>query len=288
MADEALSLADASKAMADSLAANTESAPPVEATPTITPEATPPNPEGTPEVVPATVEHSLDGIDLSGLPEDVQKKLRDGFLRQQDYTQKTQEVAPYRKFLEESGTDLDTARKSIEFVHRLENDPDFLRQVAQELQEYASTGNTPGTPEQPLVAPENTGTDPNLVNTVAELAEWKAEQQREREHAAIVAELETKIQAAENAVRESNPTYTEKDITEIYGLMAANEHDFFKSQAQFEAMRHYFVNQQVNPHLNHPSAANPVNSGSLAGQPKEFKTFEDAAAATRERVRANG
>lgn len=282
---EALSLADASKAMADALS-NTESAPPVEATPT--PEGTTPVAE-TPAAVapveaPAVVEYSLDGVDLSGLSEADQKKVKDGFLRQQDYTQKTQEVAPYRKFLEESGTDLDTARKSIEFVHRLENDPDFLRQVAQELQEYASDG-TPVNSEQPPVAPENTGTDPNLVNTVQEIAEWKAEQVREREYAELVSGLEENIQKAENAVRESNPTYTEADITEIYALMGANEHDFFKSQAQFEAMRNYFVNQQVKPHLNHPSEANPVNSGTLAGQPKEIKTFEEAAAATRERYR---
>lgn len=283
---EALSLADASKAMADALA-NTESAPPVEATPTpegTTPAAVTPD-AGTPVEAVETPVVSLDGVDLSGLSEADQKKVRDGFLRQQDYTQKTQEVAPYRKFLEESGTDLETARKSIEFVHRLENDPDFLRQVAQELQEYASNGNSPVDPEQPPVAPENTGTDPNLVNTVQDLAEWKAEEQRKREHAALVASLEEKIQAAENAVRESNPTYTEADITEIYGLMGANEHDFFKSQAQFEAMRNYFVNQQLHPHLNHPSEANPVNSGTLAGQPKEIKTFEEAAAATRERYR---
>lgn len=281
---EALSLAGASAAMAEALA-NTESATPVEVTPIVTPEATPAtNVAETPGEAPV-VDYNFDGIDFTKplTPEEVQK-VKDGALRQQDYTKKTQEVAPYRKFIDEAGGDLDHVRKSVEFVNRLENDPVFLRQVAQELADLAKDENTNVT-EQPPVATENTGTDPALINTVAELAQWRAEMAAEKENAVIVAQWEEKIQNAENAVKASNPTYTDDDITQIYKLMPANEHDFFKSQEQYEALRNMFVNGAIKGKLNHPSAANPVNSGTGATQAGKYNTIEEAAAATRERMR---
>lgn len=294
MPDEPLSFAEASKAMIGALEQANADAPvaPVEVTPT---------PQATVEATPATetsvepaVEQvpnvpSLDGVDLSGLPEDVVKKLQDGFLRQQDYTKKTQEIAPFRKFVEEAGTDLDHVRKSVEFVNRLENDPDFLRQVAQELQELASDGNDPGSStEQPLVGNENAGLDPRLAKDIAELREWKTSQENERVNAAIVAEWEETIQTAENAVRESNPVYDDDDIAEIYNILPAHEFDFFAAQEHYEKLRNRFVNSVVGKKLAHPSAANPVSGGTGSNVPKATNTIEEAAAATRERVRQQG
>lgn len=294
MPDEPLSFAEASKAMVGALEQANADAPvaPVEATPT---------PQAPVEATPATetpaapaVENvpnvpSLDGVDLSGLPEDVAKKIQDGFLRQQDYTKKTQEIAPYRKFIEEAGTDLDQVRKSVEFVNRLENDPDFLRQVAQELQELASDGNDPGSStEQPLVGNENTGLDPRLVKDIAELRDWKAAQEQERINAAIVADWEEKIQTAENAVRESNPVYDDDDIAEIYNILPAHEFDFFAAQEHYEKLRNRFETRVLGKKLSHPSAANPVSGGTGSTVPKATNSIEDAAAATRERLRQQG
>lgn len=285
------SFSDASAAMQAALVnANADTAPPVvEATPVVpTVETTPV--EGTP-TVPADatttpVEFNLDGVDLSGLSEADLTKVKNAVLRQQDYTRKTQEIAPFRKFVEEAGSDLEHVRKSVDFVNRLENDPDFLRQVAQELQELASDGKAPGSStEQPLVVPENTGLDPQFVKRLERMEAFEAEREQERINAGIVAEWETKIQTAENAVRESNPVYSDDDIKEIYDILPAHEFDFFKAQEHYERLRNRFETGVLGNKLNHPSAANPVNSGTGSTQAKEVTTIEDAARITRERLR---
>lgn len=231
---------------------------------------------------------SLDGIDLSGLEPEIAKRIQDGFLRQQDYTRKTQEIAPLRKLVEEVG-DLDKLRESYDFVTRLETDPDFLAKVASELQEYAkpNAAVTPVTPEQTPTAqleiPQ--GADPDLIRTVQSMNNWIQAQEQEKANAVIVADWEAKISQAEGAIRESNPAYTQDDIDTLYELLPANEYDMFKAQEQMEKLRNKFVNATLKPHLNHPNAANPVATGSLANQPTEIRNFEDAAKATRERMR---
>jgi len=288
MAD-APSLSDASAAMAASIAeANSDVAPSgVTNTPPIEgPIPGAPNTEATPTETPQVTQTdvpTLDGIDLSGLDPDVAKRISDGFLRQQDYTRKTQEIAPLRKLVEEVG-DLDKLRQSYDFVSRLESDPDFLAQVAQELAEYAKT-----TPEQPATALETPqGTDPALVKTVNELNEWRATQEQERINAELVQDWEVKIQTAEDAIRASNPAYTDADIDVIYKLLPAVDYDMFAAQETMEELRNRFVNDMVRPKLNHPAAANPVDTGSLANSPKDINDFAAAAAATRERLRVQG
>jgi hypothetical protein len=292
MAD-APSLADASAATVAALTtANTDVAPtgvtntpPIETpiVPTVPNVETPPATETpTPETI------NLDGIDFSQpLTEADVKKIQDGFLRQQDYTRKTQEVAPVRKLVEEVGGDFDKLRQSYDFVNRLENDPDFLAQVAQELQEFAKA---PKPTEQPTPALETPqGTDPDLSRRVERIEAFEARMEQERANAELVKDWETKISTAEQAVRASNPSYTDKDISIIYDrFLPATEYDFFKAVDAYEEVRNYFVNEMVRPKLNHPNEANPVATGSLANSPKDINDFAAAAAATRERLRMQG
>lgn len=290
MAD-APSFAEASAGMQAALeTANTEVAPTgvTETPPIQTPIPGAPNTEATPvaETPPVTPNaNPLDGIDLSGLDPEIAKKISDGFLRQQDYTRKTQEIAPLRKLVEEVG-DLDKLRQSYDFVTRLETDPDFLAQVAQELQEYSKK---PASTEQPPTALETPqGSDPDLSRRVERIEAFEQRLEQERINAELVKDWETKISTAEQAVRASNPAYTDKDIGIIYDrFLPATEYDFFKAQEAYEEVRNYFVNEMVRPKLNHPNEANPVATGSLANSPKDINDFAAAAAATRERLRVS-
>lgn len=284
MPDGAPSMAEASAGFAAALAdASVEAPAAVEATPEVI--ATTPNVETAPTEVPetpATESFNLDGVDLSGLSEADLAKVKNAVLRQQDYTKKTQEVAPYRKFMEESNADLDKVRQSYDFVSRLENDKEFLAQVAQELTDLAKGDVVTEQPNATLEAPSS---DPNLVRTVNELNEWKANQVREAENAEIVRQWEVKIQTAENAIRESNPSYGDDDIKALYDILPAHEYDMFAAQEWMEKYNNALINRTLKPKINHPNAANPVNAGALSTSPKDVTTFEQAAAITRERLR---
>ncbi len=278
-------MADASAGLAAALESS-EQAPAVMETPEVTPTTAPP--AETPATETVYTPPSLDGIDFTQpLTEADIQKIQNGFLRQQDYTQKTQQVAPLRSFLDEAGADLADVRQSYEFVQRLQNDPEFLAQVASEMQEYVPGKVTPQTAETTTVEPIEVpvGADPVLARQVADLNAWRQEQESARENAKIVAQWEEKLTSAEQAIRESNPSYSEEDIATIYDIAPKHEWDMFAAQTQFESLRNRIINEALGGKLNHPAAANPVGSGTLATQPQEVRSFEDAARATRERMR---
>lgn len=231
------------------------------------------------------VVNNLDGIDLSGLDPAIAKQIQDGFLRQQDYTKKTQEIAPLRKLVEEVG-DIELLRQSHDFVQRLENDPDFLAEVATKLQEYAPAkepSTTEVAPVEKVEIPQ--GADPALIKSINELNEWKQAEQQKQINAELTNQWQEKIQTAEDAIRASNPSYTQSDIDLIYELLPGKEYDMFAAQEQMESLRNRFVNEMVNPKLKHPAEANSPATGSLTTSPVDVNDFAAAAAASRERFR---
>ncbi len=74
------------------------------------------------------------GIDLSTLSDDDRQKIKDGFLRREDYTQKTQEAAELRKQYEAYGDPSDV-QKAVEFFKNYDSNPVYALQTANHARE---------------------------------------------------------------------------------------------------------------------------------------------------------
>lgn len=223
---------------------------------------------------------SWDQIDLSVLPEDQRKYVEEGYLRQSDYTRKTQELAEQRKQIEQFG-DIETVRASVEFAQNLQ-DPDFLRQLNADIQAHLDSlgGQAPLPQSAPSPAqstvPQTTGLDPAIQRQIEELTQFKANFEHTQHEAELVDQMTDKLQQAEDSIRATYPSYTQADIDKIYELSPAHGFDLFAAQENYEAMRQHFTEGLIGNKGNHPNVANNVRSDTLVTQPHEMNTLEAA------------
>lgn len=223
---------------------------------------------------------SWDEIDLSVLPEDARKVVQEGYLRHSDYTRKTQELAEQRKQYESYG-DPEAVRAAVDFAQSL-NDPSNLLQLKAEIEEHlASLGTPAATPQAQLTdTPNTSGLDPAIQREIAELKQFKADLEHQREEALLVEQMQQKLQSSEDAIRADYPTYTQADIDKIYELSPAHGYDLFAAQQQYEQMRQYFTESLVGNKGKFPDAANNVRSDTLVHQPEDMTTMDAAKKAT--------
>jgi hypothetical protein len=154
---------------------------------------------------------------------------------QGDYTRKTQEVAEQRR----------EAEQAIQFVHELETNPNFALQVYNEIadaleqsgwspqeasnearrqvEEAVDTGNQP-------IESEIDPNDP-IVQELNELKSWRAEM----EEAQLYQEMENEFDRMDVAVRQSNPDFSEEDMSHVYALSYATGGDLLAAADAYKA-----------------------------------------------------
>lgn len=112
----------AMKAQEEEATPPTEQTKPLETqnTSTSPPETTPEKPSKTPETTEQTKPTIPDKIQIDGIGEVTIDELKNGYLRTQDYTKKTQEVSRMRKENEEA----------ISFYEQIKQNPQLLQQIA--------------------------------------------------------------------------------------------------------------------------------------------------------------
>lgn len=202
-------------------------------------------------------------IDPASLSPELQAIYRN---MQADYTRKTQEIAPYRQ-LAGAGVDPNRAVEAVQFMDAMENDPNFVVAVHQQLSEAleqagltqaeASAEATRQIQSGELFegGDESEGESP-LAQEVAELRAWKEQQEMQQLEQNMAADL----QRAEMAIRQQNPHYTDSDIERIYELGFAYGGNLLEAQQSYEAWRNSFAESFVAQKGAAPPAQPPVAS----------------------------
>jgi hypothetical protein len=229
------------------------------------------------------VEESFTGLDPSNLPEDLQPLYKN---MQADYTRKTQEIAEARKVFEqfnEYGIDPNYALEAVGFLHRLDTDPEFAREVANHLSP---------TQEQPVAAQQNSedvvpnnGGDyanlpPELAAELEQMRAFRSEMMEAQEQSEMMAELE----AEEAQIRAQYTHYTDDDIERIYNLAYSTDGDLLAAQEIYHQMEQGVLNKYLQSKQVPLGATSPGGApASVPGQ--SFANLDDAHKAALEVVR---
>lgn len=238
------------------------------------------------EVAPAPVADTLD-FDLSPLPEETQQRIREGFLRQADYTRKTQELAPFRQAVEEFGG-YDEARAALDFTQRLNSDPLFAQhiygEIGTQLTQMGFLGQDGATQVDPNEFDPGESEFGELPPQIKEkLAQVDQLQQRldqqdyERVANQAQIELATALRKQELLVLDAQPDYKEEDMASVYRLAHSFGGDLWQAHQHYEADSQRIINNFLAKKASVPagSAQMPPSSASAEGMPTRFTDTND-------------
>jgi len=164
-------------------------------------------------VVPNTVDagtnlsESFTSIDTASLPPEIRAQVEEAIKPfQADYTRKTQEIAPIRQIMSETGMSAEEAQQALTFVQSL-NDPAQLQKLYEHLQSQFD-GETPVEPvvEDGTVDPRDT----ELQSLSARLERF--------EQAQALSEAQAALTNAETSVRQAHPDFQDADIERVQQL----------------------------------------------------------------------
>jgi hypothetical protein len=220
------------------------------------------------------------------------KDWESGYMRQQDYTQKTQALAQERRFMENLAVDLDRVKQNPHLAEQFrqiypQKYHAYLRYVAQETQ--ASQPQAPGQYGQQPGQPSYARLDPAMEQRIHQLeANF-----REREVAAIQAELDSKFKtlsekypfADEEAVvaraqallakmKEMDPTRDHRINDKQWDALwkSQNDRSYGLSDAQYK--------KHVQAQLKQAKKSADVSAGggTPGHPPRQFRTLKEATA----------
>lgn len=205
---------------------------------------------------------SFTGFDPNLLPEDMQSVYKS---MQADYTRKTQEIAELRRNYEafsEAGVDVDSALQAVGFLQALDTDPDFARQVAEQIQQNVGTPNIQETVEADTQIVNNgyEGLPPELMQEIESMRQFREEMAYQQQQQEILVELE----AAESTIKTMNPDYTDADMEAIYSLAYATDGDLMAAQQQYHQIQQHLLQNYLQaktvPHGATPAPAGPSST----------------------------
>jgi hypothetical protein len=227
---------------------------------------------------------SFTAFDPTVLPEDMQKVYKS---MQADYTRKTQEVAELRRSYEsfsEAGVDPNDALQAVGFLQQLNNDPEFAKQVAAEIQQNVGT---PNVAQSSVVDTPNVNNDnsyenlpPQLAAELEEMRAFRNEMLAQQEQQELLSQLDS----MEQTIRSTNPDYTDDDVEAIYSLAYATQGDLFAAQQQYHAIQQRLLGDYLQSKTV-PQGATPAPSIPSSIPAKSFSNLDDAHKAAMERIR---
>jgi len=226
---------------------------------------------------------SFTGFDPDILPEDMQAVYKS---MQADYTRKTQEIAELRRQYEsfsDAGVDADSALQAVEFLQKLNTDPQFAMSLAESIRQNVGAPDDSQSVDATISEVNNPSYEGLPPDLAAELQEMRAFRE---EMLALQAQQESmaEIEAMENTIRTANPNYTEADMEAIYSLAYATDGDLMAAQEQYHAIQQnllgkYLESKQV------PHGATPAPSAPSSIPGRSFGNLDDAHKAAMEAVR---
>jgi hypothetical protein len=226
---------------------------------------------------------SFTGFDPSTLPEDMQQVYRS---MQADYTRKTQEIAEKRREYEafsEAGVDPNEALEAVSLWQRMNNDPDFARNVSQEIQ---SRLEELGYTNDPVVedTPVNNGYEglpPEVARELQEMRQFREDMMQQQEQQQVLQEIE----AAEQTIRTLNPTYSDNDMDAIYSLAYSTNGDLMAAQEMYHQIQQNLLGSYLQAKTV-PHGATPAPGGPNSVPAKDFGgNLDEAHKAAMEAIR---
>lgn len=252
-------------------------------TPAATPEAPVTTPAATPEA-PAEEDSSFTDLDLSALPPELQGLAKS---LQGDYTRKRQAEAALVKEYTQFGTAAEI-QAAVELQQAIQ-DPSSWTQLHTELTAaMREAGLTPAEAQAAAteaLAPEAAETalppldlsDPELAPLAqhvqalqARLDAQEAAVSEEREFARAEQEqmaLVSEMQRQENAIRQTNPTYTDTDLDAVYELSSFYNGNLLQAQQRYEQV----INDRFARYLEQKKSV-PSGAGSPAANGASSET----------------
>lgn len=205
---------------------------------------------------------------------------------QGDYTRSKQELSQ-----QYGGIDPEQARQSVEFVHALETDPNFVVTVHQQLTKaLTEAGYSPA--EAHAAASEELGTslggqdeeeygaDSGMAKEIAELKAWKGQQEAQQ----YERDLASRLQSQEMAIRQSDPSLTEPEMDRIYELAFAHGGDLGRAYNAYTSWKQDVLGSYINAKSSTPNIGIPDSTGYATDGPKHFGSLDEAHAAAKEHL----
>lgn len=226
---------------------------------------------------------SFTGFDPSLLPEDMQQVYKS---MQADYTRKTQEIAELRRNYEsfsENGVDPTEALEAVSLMQRLNSDPEYALEVAQNIQSRLeelgySSQNVEDTPVVDNTSYE--GLPPELQAELQQMREFRQSMMEQQQQQEIL----TQLDAAEQTIRTANPNYNDSDIEAIYSLAYSTNGDLLAAQEAYHGIQQRLLGSYLEA-KSVPHGATPAPSAPSSTPHRDFGNLDDAHKAAMEAVR---
>lgn len=200
---------DSDAAAAEALAAaNNGDSSPVEAAPEQAPVVA--APENTVDA--GTTPTESPSFDINAVPEHLRSQVQefmDGTMRNADYTRKTQEIAPIRQLVEQSGMSVEEAQQALAFVQNL-NDPAQLQALYDNLRNQFDPQGQEGYEEGEEVDPRDT----QLKDLSTRLQRFETAQAQ--------TEAVNSLNSAVSSVKTAHPDFQDADMQRVQQLAVAH------------------------------------------------------------------
>lgn len=226
---------------------------------------------------------SFTTIDINSLPEEI-RPLAEQSLKnlQADYTRKTQEIAPVRQIMSETGMSADEARQALEFFQGLDN-PDNLRQLYDHLSSQFGNETAQGEEEPGY---EVDPRDRQIEELTSRLDTWEQQQ--------AMTQAKQDLHEVEQAIRTENPSYKDADIERIQKLAVVhmqNGADVKKAMGaaatEFKSWRDDVLSSYVDGKGQVQTNGTPLVETSHAQTPSKFGNLDEATKAALSRFGAD-
>lgn len=248
------------------------------APPQTTPESAPENQPETPDAAGTPAQEPEPFTDynaaIDALPDEARIIVEQRLAQMQgDYTRKTQETAELRR----------EAEQAVQFVQELQTNPNFALQVHQEIAEaLEQSGFSPQEASEEAArqvteaASESVGdleSDDPIVQELAELKEWRAEQEARQ----LQQEMENEFDRMDVAVRKAYPDFSEDDMSHVYALSYATGGDLEQAATAYKSEIDRIVQTYLEKKTSVTSGVPAVPSIGGPGQqpPEEFEGLFD-------------
>lgn len=221
------------------------------------------------------------GIDPNSLPPELQSIYKS---MQADYTRKSQETSPWRKIGEDLSVDPESTRQAVEFIQRINTDPEaaiaFHNQLTQNLSQHGFLDNEDYYEDEPENNAVEEGwdgdEDEDIPTHVSErldrLDNWITDQ----EQAAYDASIMNEIEREESYIRQNNPDYGDKEIELIYSLAPSTQGNLIEAEKQFKNFKqHLLTNYVAKKGSVNPGLTSPGVTGTAEAPPK-FDNLDQA------------
>jgi hypothetical protein len=248
----------------------------------------------------ATPQDSHLDIDLSGLDPELAAKIRAGYLRQSDYTRKTQEVAQLRQFMEQSGLqDLTPLQEAWSLASTLTSDPltvyNRLSEALAQRGLIQPATAQPGVEEYGAGDEEYSELPPHVQQKLQQFEAFQqrfeqAEAQRhaEAQEQAALRSLEAEYTTQVDTIKRLHQDYEQEDIDNITAFAFATGGNMIAANEMYQSLNQRTLSRYLNTKAAVPNTVTVPNGQGHAEIPTSVKTIAEAGQIARQMLAASG